>query len=1295
MVLSASGSTFYSTASSTMATHTNPSKEGSTPLVSEEIMKHFKENMFCNSYFSSNTPPKAFEKVDEIFTNDTSQANQNNDEMQAYVQELIKYNKQLSNPIIQAEILNKKGLFGADKGFIEKSYQALYFLGAYISELYDIKIDVQGKVTSCTKRTFTAENLESCLEATKNLQDVKNGLTSKTSTKLPPKTADENNFLSERNSEGSAQQNKKGEGLALGGHETKDVFYRILSPRDPRESAGVVLFAAGDAAPIFKGTSEIQTLDFKDRKICEGFELLACSIVMTIGFRLMTTSDSDMGYKCELQEMLLTHIYSSIAVNELENFSQETCQKIETFIPKNKKRTDPFIGEGRILSSTDAINLVKSLLKKEGSYTYQQISDKLNQLTNIYRENREYQVDLGNQARRKKLYDLLNTKVIKNDDNKNWGTLFRHLALKLDAAGQERLLTELKEENGNLFNLGIKRTNFINDLFGGRDSTTINSAEYNQILSSATHHVYNIMKTTDWGDRLDETKVFNNLILDICTSKLKTQQQGFLLKRLQDALNENFHGEFAAGKKKRSSLGRSIANASFYTITYYSQFALSFIPAVREGLAAAKVGVAAAKLVTGAIEATAFGFLSYGAHQGRTRSYTNKRDAVKKEMAKIPKELEENNTDLENKYEEFLDAYKQLKLLKKKSSKDVNSVELNRLLAVIKDCSEYFKNNNTYELMFESNHGEKKCTLFQIVSTVLDKDLLKKVNKNNEGGGTTEQLQLLEENTRTFVNELLTTLYKDKVLKEVEDTLGITSIDNITEDQFNIYMSQGALKAKDKSAKELTLFALKCSILLDLMKESSEEPGLTATERQKRRATYEGSKTNYSDVIKRAAEDKSSLFFGTQRRNSETYTFRKMEGRFGANIFTLGLLGFVIAVTGFGPTAPLGLMGLGFLIAFTGGLDMALRKSFESLEFSTRVESKTLKGIVKILNLLGKALVALFECLGLEKWIPEFSFNDLLKAHSNYETIRSVVDANDKAPSNINNKRTLTAKEVLENIAKADFNAKRMLEELNKCLTEREIRNDQLKIDNINDVAGTAGAYYGGPERIVALREEVNLLYKQGVDKESVCLTQVRAQRLIMSCNISANEKRILLSEVAYYCCIKGDLAQILQTKNMIGSMQGLGVDFALGFVLFLPGILAPIPGLENIFGRPGEAMNALLAARKFSIQLACSTIAIGGWIHTLDISREGRTKSMQTALKANKKILALYTAEQIQSDYEIERRSLCAQEKQKLKERYLYGTDAVRAILGIQRNKIRTGRKTESIRKYTEPKIHEPALAY
>ncbi len=295
------------------------------------------------------------------------------------------------------------------------------------------------------------------------------------------------------------------------------------------------------------------------------------------------------------------------------------------------------------------------------------------------------------------------------------------------------------------------------------------------------------------------------------------------------------------------------------------------------------------------------------------------------------------------------------------------------------------------------------------------------------------------------------------------------------------------------------------------------------------------------------------------------------------------------------------------------------------------------------------------------------------KAHRNYETIRAYTDALEAQNTGIKEPKS-TAKQALKSVEgiqqtslSSGFNGNNsyIVGKLEKCLSW-EIAADNAKIDDIKNVDD--------------LRKEIHFILKQSFDKNSANLCIARAQRLILKCNngenekVSKNEQRLLLCELTFLSCIYGEIAHTLQTKDLTGSHQYYLADFFLGataggaWQLSMTAAAMLVPGLSGAFEGLGHLSQLGVNT---SGQILFESAAFLGWIHLLDVSKTGRTKSYQTALGALKTTLSIFTPEIMSKEHK--------QKEQELVEEFLKEKNI------LEKSTIVNGEKVHNLNLLTE----------
>lgn len=318
------------------------------------------------------------------------------------------------------------------------------------------------------------------------------------------------------------------------------------------------------------------------------------------------------------------------------------------------------------------------------------------------------------------------------------------------------------------------------------------------------------------------------------------------------------------------------------------------------------------------------------------------------------------------------------------------------------------------------------------------------------------------------------------------------------------------------------------------------------------------------------------------------------------------------------------------------------------------------------------------------------------RAYRNYEVIRSLVDAKEELNKSENNesenKPRVSAVKTLKNVSEMSLwrgfeeNKKIIIDEFDKCLTWHK-KIDNAKLEFIKNLSSTSD------DALKLLRDEVSLILRQGFDKESAAISLVRAQRFILKCEhsaISLNDKRDLLCKITYQACLRGQLADIIQTKATWGSDQYLLADFALGSLAGSLGIFMEIPGLHGLYQSIDQAGNATQSlqqyATEFSSQVGLDTLAFTAWTHEMDVSQSGRTKTFAASVGATKTILSLFTPTIMEKEKEDKKKASFDEElKLQIEKKYSETTRETKNILNIQRHRIPSFRQVASMKKYEE----------
>ncbi len=315
-----------------------------------------------------------------------------------------------------------------------------------------------------------------------------------------------------------------------------------------------------------------------------------------------------------------------------------------------------------------------------------------------------------------------------------------------------------------------------------------------------------------------------------------------------------------------------------------------------------------------------FGWLGLHSHIGTSCSHDSKVKFVNFGVKLFPEQEEaEPQAPIQTEYRKFLACLQELKELKK------NKDNYNTLIERIHGFATYFEKQGIAQFVFEANHAEKNCPLFEIIETLLDVNLLKKMVPAEEGT-TVEKKKLafkkIKQEALNHVSSLVATIYTQKNNEIIKGIKSPSSERN--EDIFNIFVSEGYKKSN--SSKDKFLFSLQCYALLDDIKKENA-------------FVYENCKSIFFKAVKNAAYDKSSLLYGLQKRHEKTYLTRKVIMRACADMATVGLFGVLIGLSICPFTSIFGVIGMAFFTAFLYGSDFAGRKLGERFEYATRIES--------------------------------------------------------------------------------------------------------------------------------------------------------------------------------------------------------------------------------------------------------------------------------------------------------------------------------------------------------------------
>ncbi|MES2615120.1 MAG: hypothetical protein V4591_06885, partial [Bdellovibrionota bacterium] len=208
-------------------------------------------------------------------------------------------------------------------------------------------------------------------------------------------------------------------------------------------------------------------------------------------------------------------------------------------------------------------------------------------------------------------------------------------------------------------------------------------------------------------------------------------------------------------------------------------------------------------------------------------------------------ELKEN-TPIPEAYKKFQENLVALKQLKKAKKDDDYADKMQLIAKNMKAFAEYFNSKGIAKFVFEANHAEKNCPLFEITQAFLDKKVLKKMGVASNSSVT--------EKMRNYVDDIISIIYKADNEARIHNVLGKDlDYNNITHEIFNAYMSNGYKDAK--SPKNKFLFSLQCGALLKEIENTKSEH-------------YNNCKAIFIEAVKNASTDKGSYLYDLQKRNN-------------------------------------------------------------------------------------------------------------------------------------------------------------------------------------------------------------------------------------------------------------------------------------------------------------------------------------------------------------------------------------------------------------------------------------------
>lgn len=701
----------------------------------EQTLAYCQENFLNTSTFFRNEIPKGFLQLSQDIRKDFEIASPAGETLPhpiiaQWVDRLMTAEKDLLT-------LRKHLHFDDSKlPMVHRSLGSLYTALAYIRQFYSVSTE-SGK-TTVYKNAVGEKELQNCLQALENLNDIPQGRANPSAPKYGP--------------EGLAKSLKQPDGTPLSAELETLTFGQALlaSP----QGAGILIFCLSTF-----NFSELTGAQIAADPSTQGLIDAGVSLgLIMLGFGTMAFANKHLGYRVHLQQHLLADL-------------QGVQQAPGNPAPANGQQVaTPTLG------MLEARSLFLLLLKSENKDT---LVDKVKTLFASHTPQEA-------QALAQTLVNDVHKLGGQWGHTARWGTLLDHLFLSINDSQKSEFVDWLQSEEPGTSAIRGALKEGLNTTEGlDNKGSIILSTGQLSTKTGIVNTITKLIKGTNWADRKVGSRGFCQLAWGIrLNTQLSGEDKKFLLEEVfLSELAGGSRGAFAGAKIKNGHFVKYAGVASFYAATMVITALLLFTC----GGGVSPLTLALVGLFGGAMGASTFSVLGdVLPHFGKPASFQTKEELAKELAQSIltkPKtddqtdENKQQNTTIKKLYGDFKD---QLASLKKEG---LHAPKKGEELAIFKTVQKLAE-HGLEEFACEFSHGQKNPPVYEIIAAI------QKLPKTEHS----DPVALLDNFLDAVYGNSTRALYKSKFFKELDFA-------TITPDEYAVFLTEGAASAAGSKAK--------------------------------------------------------------------------------------------------------------------------------------------------------------------------------------------------------------------------------------------------------------------------------------------------------------------------------------------------------------------------------------------------------------------------------------------------------------------------------------------------------------